>query len=346
MKCFYYFKDKSRTSEQKSAPELNGRSQLDNSAASGGVKSSCSDTSRRSIPELYEENAHKLRVFSFSELRNATNDFSRLLKIGEGGFGIVYKGLIKPADGQGDRIVVAVKKLNTDGLQGHKQWVAEVQFLGVVEHLNLVKLIGYCAVDGERGIQRLLVYEYVPNKSLEDHLFSRALPTLPWQTRLQIVLGAAQGLAYLHEELEAQVIYRDFKSSNILLDEDFKPKLSDFGLAREGPTDGHTHVSTAVTRKIARLADSCLCKSAKDRPKMSQVVESLKQAVEVSEEGSPEKCSPESSGTDQVDSDNKPDQIGVTESMKRRMAHLSRLGENVTAVGRRKFMTMQRAKVP
>ena len=91
-------------------------------------------------------------------------------------------------------------------IQGHKQWVAEVQFLGVVEHPNLVKLIGYCAVDEERGIQRLLVYEYMPNKSLENHLFNRAYPALPWKTRLQILLGAAQGLAYLHEGLEVQVI--------------------------------------------------------------------------------------------------------------------------------------------
>lgn len=83
--------------------------------------------------------------------------------------------------------------------------MAEVQFLGVVEHSNLVKLIGYCAVDGERGIQRLLVYEFMPNKSLEDHLFSKAYATLSWPRRLQIVLGAAQGLAYLHEELEVQV---------------------------------------------------------------------------------------------------------------------------------------------
>jgi len=74
-----------------------------------------------------------------------------------------------------------------------------------VEHPNLVKLIGYCAVDGERGIQRLLVYEYMPNKSLEDHLFNRAYPALPWEKRMQIILGAAQGLAYLHEELEVQV---------------------------------------------------------------------------------------------------------------------------------------------
>ncbi|PRQ57084.1 putative transferase, protein kinase RLK-Pelle-RLCK-VIIa-2 family [Rosa chinensis] len=246
MKCFYYFKEKSKSREQRSAPELKDQSSSDYSGADRVIKSSCSANSPRGIPELYEEKAHNLRVFTFQELRQATNDFNRLLKIGEGGFGNVYKGSIKPAESKGDPVVVAIKKLNNDGLQGHKQWVAEVQFLSVVEHPNLVKLIGYCAVDGERGIQRLLVYEYMPNRSLEDHLFNRTYPSIPWETRLQIILGAAQGLAYLHEGLEVQVIYRDFKCSNVLLDENFKPKLSDFGLAREGPTLGHTHVSTAV----------------------------------------------------------------------------------------------------
>ncbi|KAL7223501.1 hypothetical protein ACSBR1_025032 [Camellia fascicularis] len=151
-----------------------------------------------------------------------------------------------------------------------------IQFLGVVDHPNLVKLLGYCSVDGERGIQRLLVYEYMPNTSLEDHLFNRVPAILPWKTRLEIMLGAAQGLVYLHEELEVQdfnsksfsemdigslqwsknvyklaweeekVIYQDFKASNVLLDEDFKPKLSDSGLAREGPIGDRAHVSTAV----------------------------------------------------------------------------------------------------
>uniref|UniRef100_A0A2N9GIT8 non-specific serine/threonine protein kinase n=1 Tax=Fagus sylvatica TaxID=28930 RepID=A0A2N9GIT8_FAGSY len=340
--------------------ELKEQRSSDYSGSDRVAGSTCSAPSRRGIPQLYEEKAHNLRVFSYSELRNATHDFSRLVKIGEGGFGSVYKGSIKPAEGKGDPIVVAIKRLNKDGLQGHKQWVAEVQFLGVVEHPNLVKLIGYCAVDGERGIQRLLVYEYMPNKSLEHQLFNRAYPSLPWKTRLQIILGAAQGLAYLHEGLEVQVIFRDFKSSNVLLDEDFKPKLSDFGLAREGPMAGRTHVSTAVAgtygyaapeyietghltsrsdvwsfgvvlyeiltgrrsternlplaeqkllewvkqfpadskkfilimdsrlegqysssaaRKIAKLADNCLLKNAKDRPTMSQVVERLKQII-------------------------------------------------------------------
>ncbi|KAK6918684.1 Serine-threonine/tyrosine-protein kinase, catalytic domain, partial [Dillenia turbinata] len=382
MKCFYYFKDyksRSRTREQRSAPELKdpttGRGDYSGAEPERVTKSSCSATSSRSIPDLYEEKAHNLQVFSLSELRQATNDFSRLCKIGEGGFGSVYKGLVKPANARGHPTVVAIKKLNREGFQGHKQWLAEVQFLGVVEHPNLVKLIGYCAVDGERGIQRLLVYEYMQNRSLEDHLFGRALPVLTWETRLNIILGAAQGLAYLHEELEVQVIFRDFKSSNVLLDEDFKPKLSDFGLAREGPTAGRTHVSTAqfpadgrkftmiidprlgnnylvnAARKIAKLADKCLLKNAKDRPKMSEVVEKLKQIIQVTDERSPCERSFESSGSEHFESseseqfdESRQDQIKASESAKRRMDHLASLSEHVEGVGGRRFMILQRAK--
>lgn len=247
MKCFFSFKDKLKSKQKaESAPELRNRNKPKNPALDREIKSSSSLPSPRSIPELYKEKEHTLRVFSFQELREAANGFNRLLKLGEGGFGSVYRGTIRPVNGQGNPIVVAIKKLNQHSLQGHKQWLAEVQFLGVLSHPHLVKLIGYCSVDGERGIQRLLVYEFMANKSLEDHLFNRALPTLPWIKRLQIILGAAEGLAYLHDGLEVKVIYRDFKSSNVLLDEAFKPKLSDFGLAREGPTGDRTHVSTAV----------------------------------------------------------------------------------------------------
>lgn len=251
MKCFFPFRDKCR--KGRSSPELQTQNRnSENSAAnrviksSGSASGSASVSSPRSIPQLYKEKEHNLRVFTFAELRTATNNFNKLLRIGEGGFGSVYKGSIRPPNGEADPTVVAIKKLNKNSLQGHKQWLAEVQFLGVVDHPNLVKLLGYCSVDGERGIQRLLVYEYMPNKSLEEHLFNKASATLPWKTRLEIILGAAQGLAYLHEGLEIQVIYRDFKSSNVLLDENFKPKLSDFGLAREGPIGDRTHVSTAV----------------------------------------------------------------------------------------------------
>ncbi|GLJ11611.1 hypothetical protein SUGI_0172640 [Cryptomeria japonica] len=198
------------------------------------------------IIKISSQKPINLRVFTFAELRSATRNFNRGLMVGEGGFGCVYKGLIKSLDDPQTKIEVAVKRLNNKGLQGHKEWLTEVHFLGLVEHPNLVKLVGYCAEDDERGIQRLLVYEFMRNKSLEDHLFSRALPVLPWPVRLKIALGAACGLANLHEELDVQIIFRDFKSSNILLDENFDPKLSDFGLARQGPTGGISHVSTAV----------------------------------------------------------------------------------------------------
>ncbi|CAA3013231.1 probable receptor kinase At5g47070 [Olea europaea subsp. europaea] len=255
MKCFTIFKDKSKSKKRRSAPQLSNHRKSDNLDLRRVSKSTDSYSSPRSIKEMYKEREQNLRDFSLFELREATNNFNRLLKIGEGGFGSVYKGTIMPPNGLGDSMVVAIKKLNTQGLQGHKQWVAEVQILGALDHPNLVKLLGYCALDGERGIQRLLVYEYMPNKSLEDHLFNRAMPTVPWRTRLHIILGAAQGMAYLHEDAEVQqVIYRDFKSSNVLLDKDFNPKLSDFGLAREGPTGGQTHVSTAVSSEMIKLS--------------------------------------------------------------------------------------------
>ncbi|KAK7309081.1 hypothetical protein RJT34_05540 [Clitoria ternatea] len=238
MRCFF-FKERS-----KSYPELETKSEK---VLNGATKSTNSLPSPRSIKELYKEKEHNFRVFTLQELVDATHGFNRMLKIGEGGFGKVYRGTIRAdPENKGDPIVVAIKKLNTRGLQGHKEWLAEVQFLSVVNHPNLVKLLGYCSVDSQRGIQRLLVYEFMPNRSLEDHLFSLSLPQLPFKTRLQIMLGAAQGLHYLHEGLEVQVIYRDFKSSNVLLDKKFHPKLSDFGLAREGPTGDQTHVSTAV----------------------------------------------------------------------------------------------------
>lgn len=248
MKCFFFKKKSDSRRESKSAPELQNERQRNNQAVSRICKSTSSIPSPRSLTELYKEKAkdNNFRDFSLQELLEATNGFSRTLKIGEGGFGSVYRGMIRPPGGRGDPVVVAIKKLNKHGFQGHKEWLAEVQFLGVVNHPNLVKLLGYCSIDGERGIQRLLVYEYMANRSLEHHLFNPSLPTLPWKTRLQIMIGAAQGLAYLHEGLEFQVIYRDFKTSNVLLDADFHPKLSDFGLAREGPQGDNTHVSTAV----------------------------------------------------------------------------------------------------
>ncbi|XVF14238.1 hypothetical protein REPUB_Repub09cG0040900 [Reevesia pubescens] len=200
-----------------------------------------------STPNISEELkvASQLRKFSFNELKLATRSFRPESLLGEGGFGCVFKGWINEngtAPGKpGTGLAVAVKTLNHDGLQGHREWLAEVNYLGDLLHTNLVKLIGYCIEDD----QRLLVYEFMARGSLENHLFRRSMP-LPWSTRMKIALGAAKGLAFLHEEAERPVIYRDFKTSNILLDADYNAKLSDFGLAKDGPEGDKTHVSTRV----------------------------------------------------------------------------------------------------
>lgn len=178
-------------------------------------------------------------VFTFRELAAATDNFNADLLVGEGGFGRVYRGKLETA-----KQAVAVKQLDRNGLQGNKEFLAEVLTLSLVHHPNLVNLIGYCA----DGRQRILVYEFMPNGSLEDHLFVRLPNKLPldWYTRMKIATGAAQGLEYLHDTANPQIIYRDLKASNILLDEEFNPKLSDFGLAKLGPTEGKDHVSTRV----------------------------------------------------------------------------------------------------
>ncbi|KAE8705671.1 Protein kinase APK1B [Hibiscus syriacus] len=188
-----------------------------------------------------------LRSFSFADLKMATRDFRPDCLLGEGGFGSVFKGWIDEnslaATKPGTGIVIAVKRLNQDGFQGHREWLAEVNYLGQFYHAHLVKLIGYCLEDEHR----LLVYEFMPRGSLENHLFRRGsyFQPLSWSLRLKVALGAAKGLAFLHGA-ETKVIYRDFKTSNILLDSNYNAKLSDFGLAKDGPTGDKSHVSTRV----------------------------------------------------------------------------------------------------
>ncbi|KAG0467458.1 hypothetical protein HPP92_018425 [Vanilla planifolia] len=181
-------------------------------------------------------------AFTLFELDNITKSFRPDYVLGEGGFGTVYKGYIDENVRIGLKsLPVAVKVLNKQGPQGHKEWLTEVNFLGQLRHPNLAKLIGYCS----EGDHRLLVYEFMFRGSLENHLFRKTTAPLSWATRLMIALGAAKGLAFLHNA-EKPVIYRDFKTSNILLDSDYTAKLSDFGLAKAGPQGDDTHVSTRV----------------------------------------------------------------------------------------------------
>lgn len=178
------------------------------------------------------------QTFTFRELAAATNNFRPESFLGEGGFGRVYRGRLP------NGLAVAVKQLDRNGLQGNREFLVEVLMLSLLHNPHLVNLLGYCA-DGD---QRLLVYEFMPLGSLEDHLHD--LPPdkepLDWNTRMKIAAGAAKGLEHLHDKANPPVIYRDFKSSNILLGEGFVPKLSDFGLAKLGPTGDKSHVSTRV----------------------------------------------------------------------------------------------------
>lgn len=265
MKCFPFYirerKDDTKQSEpisfqssdsaftergtRKSGSELNSRNVSDSSSTN-------SVRNRTTFPNFSQQSSN-LRVFTFADLKLVTKNFSRSTKIGEGGFGCVYRGVVKISEDP-KKLDVAVKQLGKRGFQGHKEWVTEVNVLGVVEHPNLVKLVGYCAEDDERGIQRLLVYEYMPNGSVQDHLSTRSQKPLSWDMRLKVAQDTARGLAYLHEDMDFQIIFRDFKSSNILLDEQWNAKLSDFGLARLGPEEGLTHVSTAVVGTMGYAA--------------------------------------------------------------------------------------------
>ncbi|XP_028086342.1 probable LRR receptor-like serine/threonine-protein kinase At1g56140 isoform X1 [Camellia sinensis] len=183
-------------------------------------------------------------TFSYAELRAATEDFHPANKLGEGGFGPVYKGTLN--DGR----VVAVKQLSVASRQGKTQFVTEIATISAVQHRNLVKLYG-CCIEGDK---RLLVYEYLENRSLDQALFvgNRSF-YLDWPTRFDICLGVARGLAYLHEESRLRIVHRDVKASNILLDSGLNPKISDFGLAKLYD-DKKTHMSTRVAGTIGYLA--------------------------------------------------------------------------------------------
>ncbi|KAK9084006.1 hypothetical protein Scep_030477 [Stephania cephalantha] len=200
-------------------------------------------------PSTTEKEGHiltspKLRVCTFAELKSATMNFKPDTILGEGGFRTVYKGWVDDKTFAPSKIgvglMIAVKKLNPDSLQGLEEWQYEINFLGTLSHPNLVSLVGYYCEDNEF----LLVYEYMAKGSLENHLFQKGAEPLSWDTRLKIAIGVARGLAFLHTS-EKQVIYRYFKASNILLDRDFNAKVLDFGLAKNGPV-ASSHVATRV----------------------------------------------------------------------------------------------------
>ncbi|KAD6453700.1 hypothetical protein E3N88_08406 [Mikania micrantha] len=176
------------------------------------------------LTSINEELEHSTgpKRFALRYLALATNNFSDDLKLGEGGFGCVYKGLLSREDS-----IVAVKKISQGSKQGKKEYMTEVKIISSLRHRNLVRLIGWC----HDKTQFLLVYEFMPNGSLDSHLFHQKT-VLKWDVRYNVAIGLASSLLYLHEECDQCVLHRDIKASNIMLDSGFNAKLGDFGLAR------------------------------------------------------------------------------------------------------------------
>ncbi|XP_058727458.1 cold-responsive protein kinase 1-like [Vicia villosa] len=188
---------------------------------------------------------HNVKIYTYKELSKATNDFSQANKIGEGGFGSVYQGRLKGGK------LAAIKVLSAESRQGVKEFLTEINVISEIEHENLVKLYGCCV---ERN-SRILVYNYLENNSLSRTLLGGSHNSIyfDWRTRCRICVGVASGLAFLHEEVRPPIIHRDIKASNILLDKDLTPKISDFGLAKLMPANA-THVSTRVAGTLGYLA--------------------------------------------------------------------------------------------
>lgn len=242
MSCFPCFSSSKKIKSDEKLPvaqATEARAALLPSASPGHEKQTPSNQVKNKEDSTSEVGNIAAQTFTFRELATATKNFRQECLLGDGGFGRVYKGTIQ-SSGQ----IVAVKQLDRNGMQGNKEFLVEVLMLSLLKHHNLLNLIGYCA-DGD---QRLLVYEYMPLGSLETHLHDNPADKKPldWVTRMKIASGAAQGLEYLHEKANPPVIYRDLKSSNILLEEDFHPRLADFGLAKLSQSGNKSSVPPRV----------------------------------------------------------------------------------------------------
>ncbi|CAL1387095.1 unnamed protein product [Linum trigynum] len=216
----------------------------DDQSSSAGVRRPKAGQGRGRVDEkatIFEN----VQTFTFNQLDMATDRFHPSKRIGEGGFGSVYKGRLE------DGTPVAIKVLSAESRQGDREFMSELATLSHVTHDNLVHLIGGC-VDGPR---RMLVYEYMDNGNLAQNLLDNKTTLLnTWEVRKEIALGIAAGLAYLHGEIHPRIVHRDIKPTNILLDLDLRPKISDFGLSKFFPDDDITHITTRVAGTLGYLA--------------------------------------------------------------------------------------------
>ncbi|KAJ8567153.1 hypothetical protein K7X08_019361 [Anisodus acutangulus] len=292
--CFFILRRR-KSSAKDSGPSVTNSSWVQLSTTSDSTQRTAGSVSSSLPSDL-------CRHFLLEEIKAATGNFDDNFLIGKGGFGNVYKGNI-----DNGATIVAVKRLNPSSKQGVREFETEILMLSKLRHLHLVSLIGYC----DNNNEMILVYDYMAHGTLRDHLYKTENVPLPWRKRLEICIGAAKGLHYLHTGTKHTIIHRDVKSTNILLDDKWVAKVSDFGLSKVGPLGGteNTHVSTAVKgsfgcckkgnleqiidprlegqiapeclNKFAEAAYNCLRDQGIQRPSMGDVVWSLEFALKL-----------------------------------------------------------------